>query len=161
MQIRVTDKVVTKGILVSLQARRNYLEQSKELALMVKEALPIFRKFLNFPKTIVVRIATHKGTYKGSYNNYQHTLFLNVCRFDYDEVMVTLAHELVHAEQFHEKRLKQKGSVMYWYDEKVKNKGSTYASYRKQPWEVEAFNRQKQLAKLVTKELEKKYEEDR
>jgi len=167
MHLKVTDKHVGKNIFVSIQARRNYLEESKELAFMVKEAMPVFRELLDLPKNIYIRIGTKRGSYKGCFNNSEKVLFLNVCRFEYDQAMKTLAHELVHAEQYKQGRLSmskfipKKGYVSFWNGEEVKNKGKTYNSYRRQPWEVEAFSRQDELAKEVKKILEEKYAEDR
>ena len=167
MHLKVTDKQVSKNIFVSIQARRNYLEQSKELASMVKDAMPFFRNLLDLPKNIYVRIGTKRGSFRGSYNNSEKVLFLNVCKYDYDDCLTTLAHELVHAEQYKQGRLSvssfitKKGYINYWNGEEITNKGRTYNSYRKQPWEVEAFGRQSGLAKKVKKLIEEKYAEDR
>lgn len=159
MHLKVTDKQVSKNIFVSIQARRNYLSESKELAFMVKNSLPVFRTLLDLPKTIYVRIGTKRGGFRGSFNNYEKVLFLNVSRFNYEDCMLTLAHELVHAEQYKQGRLSvssfltKKGYINYWNGEEIKNKGMTYSSYRKQPWEVEAFGRQKELADKVNEIL--------
>ena len=161
MSIKVTDKRVSKNVFVSIQARRNYLSDSKECAMLVEEALPVFRNILDLPKDLLVRIATKSGTMKGSYLHSQRLVFINVCNFNYDAVMTTLAHELVHAEQFKKGKLKihstNKGYVHYWNGERVTNKGMTYNSYRKQPWEAEAFARQDVLSKKVTKILNEKF----
>jgi hypothetical protein len=45
--------------------------------------------------------------------------------------------------------------VYQWNGEVNTNKGSTYNSYRNQPWEQEAFGRQKELADQVCDMLEK------
>lgn len=163
MCLKISDKQFSKNIFVSIQARRNYLSDSKEIALMVKESMPVFRTLLDLPKTITVRIGTKKGSFRGSFNNSEKLLFLNVCNFNYKHAITTLAHELVHAEQYKQGRLAvskfitKKGYISYWNGEKVNNKGKTYNSYRKQPWEVEAFERQSELAKKVTEILEQKY----
>jgi hypothetical protein len=65
---------------------------------------------------------------------------------------------MVHAEQYHQGRLKNeyisgKGWVHEWNSELNTNKGTTYRAYRNQPWEVEAFDRQEGLAKIVAAEL--------
>jgi hypothetical protein len=40
-----------------------------------------------------------------------------------------------------------------WNGSNVFNKGTTYKAYRDQPWEIEAFERQKTIAKQVMQEL--------
>ena len=161
MSIKVTDSIVGKSVFVSIQARRNYLNDSKECARIVVESLPVFRELLDLPKDLFVRIATKPGNMKGSYLHSQRLVFINVCNFNYDAVMITLAHELVHAEQFKKGKLKihstNKGYVHYWNGERVTNKGKTYSSYRKQPWEAEAFGRQEELVRQATKKLNKKF----
>lgn len=165
MHIKTSDKFVYRGIYMSIQAHRNYNDEAKELAFIVKNSLPLFRKFLDFPKDILVRIGTKRGSIRGSYSSKHKTVFLNISKFDYEEAMTTLAHELVHAEQYKQGRLKNKltgrGYINLWNGEQIKNKGMTYNSYKKQPWEAEAFARQDGLAKKVTELLEEIYAEDR
>lgn len=166
MHIKTSDKAVYRGIYMSIQASRNYNDEAKELAFIVKNSLPLFRKFLDFPEDILVRIGTKRGSIKGSYSDKHKTIFLNISKFDYDDAMTTLAHELIHAEQYKQGRLKQKwqarrGYLNLWNGEEVRNKGMTYNSYKKQPWEAEAFARQDELAKKVTALLEEIYSEDR
>ena len=59
-------------------------------------------------------------------------------------------HELVHAEQFHQGRLKLKSGMYHWNDEPHKVGNDTYAKYRARPWEAEAFERQADLALKVS-----------
>lgn len=60
----------------------------------------------------------------------------------------TMAHELVHAEQYMTGRLEWNMSKACWMWEKKKclNMGSTHNSYMNQPWEKEAYERQDQGA---------------
>ena len=53
-----------------------------------------------------------------------------------------LAHESVHVKQYATGELKTKGFKEFW-----KGEDHTDTSYRKQPWEVEAWGRQHDLAK--------------
>ena len=75
--------------------------------------------------------------------------------------MEVIAHELVHAEQYHTGKLKKKynrgkGWLHHWNGTPGK-KGTTYKAYRDQPWEQEAWNRQMYLAETVCRILEEKY----
>jgi hypothetical protein len=71
----------------------------------------------------------------------------------------TLAHEMVHAEQYYQGRLqavyekKKKNWLHQWDGELIANKGKTLNSYLKQPWEIEAYERQDILAIIVCEEL--------
>lgn len=74
---------------------------------------------------------------------------------DIGNFMETIAHELVHAEQFNQGRLEttimadKNFNLVHtkkWEGVAWKSKGATYNSYRNLPWEKEAFDRQAQLA---------------
>jgi hypothetical protein len=83
-------------------------------------------------------------------------------RLPWDSALEVLAHELVHAEQYMQGRLKKswmkkKGWVHQWNGNVNTNRGSTYQAYRNQPWEMEAWSRQADLAEKVCQILEKKY----
>jgi hypothetical protein len=45
------------------------------------------------------------------------------------------------------------GSEMVWMGRRSSNRGTTYAAYREQPWEVEAFAREPELSEIVAKKL--------
>ena len=77
------------------------------------------------------------------------------------DIARSIAHELVHAEQYHTGKLKKKyvqkkGWLHHWNGTPGK-KGTTYKAYRDQPWEQEAWNRQMYLAEKVCSILEAKY----
>jgi len=80
--------------------------------------------------------------------------------FKWESFFNTLAHELVHAEQFYQGRLetvfvKNKGWLHHWKGEINTSKGKTYNSYRNQPWEKEAFERSPILCRQVNEILGK------
>jgi len=64
--------------------------------------------------------------------------------YDFIEV---LCHEFVHMIQFLDGRWVQKENKIYW-----KGSDLTDMAYYKQPWEKEAFARQKPLAKYILRE---------
>ena len=83
------------------------------------------------------------------------------CRLGWAKALEVIAHELVHAEQYHTGKLKKKyvqrkGWLHHWNGTPGK-KGTTYKAYRDQPWEQEAWNRQMYLAEKVCSILEEKY----
>ena len=68
-----------------------------------------------------------------------------------EKMALTVAHELVHAEQYLSKRLgwDKKASCFKWEGKINKNKGSTHERYMSQPWEQEAFALQSLVAAKI------------
>lgn len=160
--IHQTDKHIGGGIYLAASCLLNkrYRNQALDIATLVNRSIDQFRKYLDFPKDIKVRIAPIKGTTNGRY--YDNRLVEIDCRLLWDKALEVLAHELVHAEQYHQGRLKKKfeskkGWVHYWNSSLSYNKGTTYNAYRNQPWEKEAWSRQAGLAERVCQDLEKIY----
>lgn len=133
-------------------------------AALVLEALPHFKKLLTYSDKIKVRVAKIKGRFTGRCSSEGNVIEIDPTN-SFRKFLEVLAHELVHAEQFHTGRLKQEWNpqlgkwVSFWRGTAQSNRGTTYAAYRKQPWEAEAFSRQAYLADLVYKELKKNYAE--
>lgn len=68
-----------------------------------------------------------------------------------DDLMETLAHEMVHVKQDVRGQTKERyrgGFKMYWMGE-----DHTNTPYRKQPWEKEAFSLEKRLVRRYKKSL--------
>lgn len=134
--------------------KKNKVRTESQIKL-IKEAMFVFRQIMNLPDGLSVRLAHIKKKNRfGTYYNTMKIAEVEARRNDLMDVLRTMAHELVHAEQYHTGRLKSEwvprtGYVQQWYGEVVKNKGATYNSYRKQPWEQEAFDRQEKLARFV------------
>lgn len=145
--IRKTDIKIAKGIYVSYSAYVNHYKRSQNIAKMIQITLPKFRLLLALENKIVFRIAPLKGTTKGRY--YSDTKVVEIdCRLREEKAMITLAHELVHVEQYKQKRLQQKKRqgryVFFWRGEATRKK------YWDQPWEIEARERQVRLAECAT-----------
>ena len=161
--IHQSDKHIGGGIYLSASCLLNkrYRNKSLEVARVVNRSIDQFRKYLNIPKDVKIRIAPIKGSVNGRYNSNCQTVELD-CTLPWDKALEVFAHELVHAEQYHEKRLTKKfearhGWIHSWNGTKSFNKGSTYRAYRNQPWEQEAWSRQAELAEKVCQDLEKIY----
>ena len=155
-----SDVRITKTVSVSAQ---NYYGKDRvlgiaEFAKNVDRAVKILRAKLNFPEDVQVRIANiKKGSTRGNYYSGSKTVVLDL-RSGANSLFVTLCHELVHAEQYFEKRMELVLNKKYqwqvvWQGEPSKNMGTTYARYRAQPWEIEAFERQEELAMFVMEQL--------
>lgn len=65
----------------------------------------------------------------------------------------TLIHELVHIEQFYQKRLVDAGPMHFkWKGEKMLVDQSTIEAYNDLPWEIEANNRSKRINAIIFKD---------
>lgn len=155
-----TDKLVAPGIYRSLSSIYNakLVDQAAVVQFVVQKAMPCLRQLLNLPKNVVVRVGPIKARgINGRYINGSNLAEID-CRLMWDKALVTLCHEMVHAEQYHTGRLssayvRSKGFVHTWNGSLDYNKGTTYKAYREQPWEVEAFDRQNELADKVNEML--------
>lgn len=153
--IKLTDKEVKRNVYLSASAFYNvkFAEDSKKMARMINNTLPLFRKVLNLPTGLKFRVAPLKARNRlGSYNNDLKLVNLS-SRMTGRQALVVLAHELIHAEQYHTGKLKMKfdknkGWVHYWLGDRG-SKGTTYSAYRQQPWEIEAYDRQEFVANEV------------
>lgn len=126
-----------------------YLPNANRIADLVTKAMPHARKMLVLPEHIVFHIRPLGGKYNGVYMNFFNKVELEVRRTNLGSILETIMHELVHAEQFHQGRLKLKSGMYHWNDVAHKVGNDTYAKYRARPWEAEAFERQDQLAVAV------------
>jgi len=161
--IKDTDKLVGKRVYMSLSAIYTHGEKADAVKQIIQKTMPEFRKLLNLPADLIFRVAPIKArNTNGSYDS-DHKLVNIDCRLPWAKALEVLAHELVHAEQYHTNKLKKKfvgrkGWMHYWNGE-IGNKGTTYKAYRDQPWEQEAWSRQAALAETVCSILERKYGE--
>ena len=124
-----TDVKVTKDVNVSRALYNNDREKAQSAARVMQRALDILRNHLDLPTDLKVRVCTfRKSTIGGVYSNYEHTA--GVTLRSYRGMISSLAHELVHAEQYHQNRLSHNGSVYMWNGSTVNNKRTTYNAYR-------------------------------
>jgi hypothetical protein len=138
-----------------------YLDSSikhdvRTLASLIHVLMPHFRTLLDLPEDITIRLAkTKKYINNGRWYDGENIATIDPRTSQRNrktgDILDTLAHELVHAEQYHTGKLKggkddlsgKYGS--FWMGSFVHSKGATYASYRKLPWEKEAFGRSGEL----------------
>jgi hypothetical protein len=161
IKICKTDKHIGGGIYLSASSYLNQrnLPGTLMVATVVNRSIDLFRKHLDFSKDIKVRITSLRGRDNGRCSD-SGVIELD-CKLGWAKALEVLAHELVHAEQYHQGRLKHKMSRgrwrQFWMGSSSYSKGTTYQAYRKQPWEIEAWGRQAELAEKVCVELEKLY----
>ena len=152
--IRSTDIYMGCNVYKSRVAHNQYRQASTEICTLIKEAIPEFRKLLEFNPYLSYRVSPMRGSTFGHFKNDEMCVELS-CRVTVARALTILAHELVHGEQYYQGRLKQiyDGTEMVWMGRKSNNRGTTYAAYREQPWEVEAFAREPELTMIVAKKL--------
>ena len=150
--IASSDIKVAKNIYRSMQSKYNkkHLPYGERAVNLVIKALPILQKELDLPKDLQIRIASVKGRIKGWYASGKELAIVDYIN-NGRGVLETLCHELVHAEQYKQGRLRTEfvkaEYVDFWMDSPVK------AAYQARPWELEAFQRQVGLADRVIKQL--------
>lgn len=160
--IKETDVKIAKNLWVSAHCvySKRKKRNARDVCRVVYQSLDAFRKYLDFPEDVTVRVCSIKGTVNGRYIDGAKLVEIH-CSLTKENALEVLAHELIHAEQYHTGRLKnkfssKKGWIHTWHGSKNYSKGTTYQAYRKQPWEEEAWGRQAELAKLVRNDLKEK-----
>jgi hypothetical protein len=147
--VKVTDNVsISRALYNNVKTR----ETAMGAARVMQRALNILRDHVDIPDNLEVRVCTFRNqNVGGEYSNYHCTAAIKLRNFR--SMITSLAHELVHSEQYNQGRLIWNGSNYMWQGEDCNNKGSTYDRYRNLPWEVEAFNRQSSLSYTVFEEM--------
>ena len=119
---------------------------------LLSTALTEFRKLLNFDQDVKVELDTLKGkNWYGCYDDNTRTACVRYSK-SFRTMLLSLAHELVHAEQFRTGKLYFKSTgtryVPYWCG-KRNNSKDVANYYYDEPWEQEARNRQISLSTNV------------
>jgi hypothetical protein len=145
-------------IKMSASAWYHFPKTAYPIAELIQKTESAFRGLLDFHEDTTFRVtAIRKRTKHGQYWSKLKTVELD-CRLPLQTAIQTLAHELVHAEQYHQGRLVASQSAasgdwnQYWNGEHVKVR-SGYKAYRALPWEMEAFDREAELADKVIAQL--------
>lgn len=158
MPIKMTDVKMSENVLISRQVYNTMGSDTYgKWVPIAQQTLDVLSKVLKLPENLHIRICCIKSlNTKGRYYYTQKTAEVDPRRcYFVDSFIQTISHELVHAEQYHEGRLYWSATerMHCWNSDLVYNKGTTYKRYRSQPWEVEAFERQGELANFVRSEL--------
>ena len=160
--MKTSDRHLGGGLYIAAailnSSRRN---SGLDVAHVVNRTIDAFKNYLNVPDQLKVRIASCPGSFSGRYIHALRTVELSY-KLNWRQTMEVLAHEMVHAEQYHEGRLShtfQQGKFLWlWHGKTFRNR-RVYAAYREQPWEQEAFDRQTMIADWVMADLNEQYGE--
>ena len=129
--------------------------QSRELAELAVKAFDEFKKLLSFPDDIKIILKTFKRDAKrGCYYSGHRIAVINPRNRTKRGFLETMAHELVHAEQYHTGRMKDRNKTCREWDGQImKSSEKNYQTYLNLPWEIDARSRQGLLAVQVMKNL--------
>ena len=137
------------------------LSRSKDKRELIKAVASLYAEKLNVDNSkYELTIATVSGLAKADKINGgvcligpKFLLMTLDSRLDIEQLMITLAHEMVHVKQYAKGQLKvkynRKGNPTFlWRGRKFKE------SYYDQPWEIEAFSKERVLANRVAQIIE-------
>jgi len=114
------------------------------------------RKYIDLPQYVSVTYRPIRGDWGRAFNKSRTSPYLVELdvRIPMEDHKLTLLHELVHIEQFHQKRLKETvdNSTLRWKGKKIKCVGVTFEKYSNLPWEVEADTRALEIYEKIYKE---------
>lgn len=159
--VKLSDRLLQDNVYLaySIIANKRKRNNTRVIATLVLKALPVFKELMNLPDDLTVRLATIKSkTIRARYYSKFKMVELDISS-SWKAALTNLAHELVHAEQYHTGKLelvwsdKHRRWVHSWMGEENCNFGTTYKSYRNQPWEKDAWGRQEALAQMVLDRL--------
>jgi len=135
-----------------------YTKWSKDVVSAIKLVMPLARQLLDLPLHIKIHLKPNRKA-NAHYQHSDQKVVIDPRRCNtMSKVMSALMHELVHAEQFKQGRLEMGMRTMKWMGKAVVQETRNYEKYRAQPWEREAFRREKELCDEIAKMLEEKLE---
>lgn len=159
--IKSSDVIISPKVWASYQYLYNKRfkfskEHLEKHAKIVEYIIGVLSNDLNFDSRVRVRLCRFKGNRGGEYNSNYNCIGMMVYRV-LESTLNLLAHELVHAEQYHEGRLSSGAGKFHWNNgpsDKVSvpyHANYNYNRYKNLPWEVEAFTRSPQLTEKYLK----------
>jgi len=124
----------------------------KKLNKIIEPNIKTLYELVNIPKDIKIHFRPIRNiALIGQYVSTTHTVEIDPRKGKIDELLSTVCHELVHAEQYHENRLTSDHKFFYWGGEKHRYTLSNDI-YFNFPWEIEACDRQYTLYDAAFKE---------
>ena len=164
--IRQTDRVITDKVWISCslfydksfgKTKVDRLKKFFGFAEKIRLFDQKYRSLLNIPSKLEYRICKHRGNTFGQYidtHNVVEIDYRTICNHEF--LGILLAHELVHAEQYHTGKLKHKNNRWVWTEGRKKLEveyceAYNHTKYMQFPWEQEAYGRQQQLFEQAEK----------
>ena len=128
-------------------------DDAKQVFKWIKFYWDDFKEYFEFDDDVEFHVRPVRGNTHGWYRNKKKKVEIDP-RYGPNKTLDTIAHELVHAEQYKQGRLSwdQDARQSVWNGE-VHKRGTTYKLYRNRPWEIEARERAAQF----TEDMRGKY----
>jgi hypothetical protein len=131
----------------------NYKHLQPKAALVfkwIKQYWDDFKDYFDFDNDVEFHVRPVRGNTHGWYRSRSKRIEIDP-RYGTKKVLDTIAHELVHAEQYKQGRLAwdSKKLVSLWNGEFHK-RGNTHKQYLNLPWEIEARQRAAEFVKDMT-----------
>lgn len=130
--------------------REYYRENVENLIKVFDECKKIFK--LENTKMLINNI--RKKSTRGQFVHGKDEIRIDLRSYDFDEIIKTIIHEMTHAKQAFDKKLKVKNSKMIWNDEEFKNP-KDHDEYLNLPWEIEARKNSEKYFEKVKKAISK------
>lgn len=138
--------MLTTTIATSIQYG-NYkvlMNRVEQIKVLMKYYAKAFKQELDFNPNVVVHFRPIKGTVHGRAFINKPLIEIDP-RYKFKDIFDTIAHELVHSEQYKQGRLKHiEGNLSVW-NNRTMSRGTTHKQYLALPWEVEARKRAKEF----------------
>jgi hypothetical protein len=137
---------------------KRYALKSEATAELFKTALRCAYEIMKLPPDLKIALRPlPRKTLNGYYTHRLKKVVIDPRKGELLTLLQTLAHELVHAEQFHDGRFAITPRSYQWCGKDVKLESRNYLKYISQPWEAEAFRRQngiaQELVDLIAEEM--------
>lgn len=136
---------------------KKYTDRCYKAVELIRMVVPIARKLLDVPTHLEVHLKPTRRA-NAYYSHYHQRVVIDPrkCK-TFPDIISALMHELVHAEQFKQGRLELSVRTMKWMGKPVVQETRNFEKYRAQPWEAEAFGREKELCDAVSRALREKF----
>lgn len=135
---------------------KEWYPRSQQIMKIMRLAMPFAREMLDLPRFLTVQIGPLRQPH-AIYNHANRRVTIDPRKAkNLGGPLISLCHELVHAEQFNQGRLSLGLRTLRWMGEPIKMEVRNYQKYRAQPWEAEAFERELVLAKDIALKIRDK-----
>ena len=134
--------IITAATSIHYGNYKYLLQTVKELYQILLPNLEHFDKILNLPKNIDIHFKPIRN-YQiiGQYDSIKNRIEIDPRKDSTEDILITICHELVHAEQHYENRLTCDSKYFYWKGQQWKATLDDNI-YKNFPWEIEAYDRQ-------------------
>ena len=130
---------------------------AKQVFRWIKQYWNDFKDYFDFDDDVEFHVRPVRGNTHGWYRNKTKKIEIDP-RYGAKKVLDTIAHELVHAEQYKQGRLEwDTAHCQSIWNGELHKRGTTHKQYLNRPWEIEARNRAAEFVKDMEAEQEPQF----